>query len=190
MQSCLKKLSTENGGKQPSSPGLSSLIQCRTTETIQKIIATKSTFKEKKAPEKTKHAQCTSMHKHKHTNITQMQRYNRGLSSRAAVCWKLLVTSASISPSQPHQWQGSPAHGLLIRDCSFLQHSTMGSSPDCCSESLSTSQPLFWQGICWPFFYPYHGQTSFPLDTGLPPLWNNHIQEVSHMSALHVVTLS
>lgn len=60
------------------------------------------------------------------------------------------------------QWQGSPTHGPLIRGWGFLQHGTMGSSPDCYSQPLSISQPLFWQGMCWPFFCPYHRQTSSP----------------------------
>lgn len=72
-------------------------------------------------------------------------------------------------------WQGSPTHGPLIRGWGFLQHGTMGSSPDCYSQALSISQPLFWQGMCWPFFCPYHRQTSSPC----PGHANTHLHKAT-----------
>ena len=118
---------------------------------------------------------------------------------RATPQWKIHVTSASLTTHThththtpphthscmhthihacTHQWQGSTTHGLLIRGWGFLQHRTMGSSPDCYIQALSISPPLFWQGMCWPFFFPYHRQTSSPRPGHTPssPIKQSHLR--------------
>lgn len=98
------------------------------------------------------------------TDLTQTQRLIPQL--RETPQWKLQTASASFSPSlyitTLHNLTHTPVtHVLLIQDRGFLQHSTMGSSPDCYRKALTISQPLFWQEMCWTFFCPYHMQTSF-----------------------------
>ncbi len=171
-----------NGGKQPSAPGPSSPSQCRTTETNQ-IITTTKCHKRKQYLSKQKthileqslsceHAcTCPSVY----TNSAKSERSERSVCEvRATPQWKMHDTSATqhthqLHAGKPHTWASHLKLG-------FLQHSTMGSSPDCYSQALSISQPLFWQGMCWPFFYPYHRQTSSPRPGHTPssPIKQSH----------------
>lgn len=108
---------------------------------------------------------------------------------------KCIVPTHTNTHTHTQQRQGRPTHGLLIAGCGFLQPSTMGSSPDCCSRALFVSQPLFWRRMCGSFFLSLSQAEFFPSPWmhGRPPLpsWSTrHTREVSHVSAFHRVTSS
>lgn len=75
-----------------------------------------------------------------------------------------------------HTGDREAPHIGFIRGYGFLQHSTMGSSPNCYNPALSISQPVFGRG-CTSHFSSYHRQTSSPRPGHTPssPIKQSHL---------------